>query len=153
MKDETYFRDIVWALEQALYYERGRGATFRATRIGTDFIDRKRIEGNTAEEVIDSCVKELVADEMIQNATYVKDEEGTLFTFEIEGCAHLPIEAKLRAEGVPPYICPMTNMILHKIGELLNLAVEIAEVEVDEKEGKCVVKVVAFERRYDWKIK
>ena len=146
MIEESYFRDIVYALEKALYYERGRGACFRATRVGTDFIDRMPIEGNTAEEVIGGCVKGLIESEMIQDATYAKDESGTLFEFEIKGCTHLSVEARLKEEGIPPYVCPPINMILHKIGLLINLAVEIAEIRVNEGEGRCVVKVVAFER-------
>ncbi len=146
MKEESYFHDVLSSLEKTLYYERGRGAYFRATRVGTDFIDRKKIEGNTAEEVIEQCVKELKNSELIQDATYIKDESGSLFEFEIKGCNLLPVEAKLVEEGVPPYICPPINMILYKIGQLVNLAVETAEIKVNEREGRCVVQVVAFER-------
>lgn len=146
MKEKSYFSDIVCSLEKALYYERGRGAYFRATMVGTDFIERKRIEGNRAEEIIDNCIKVLVDSEMIRNATYLKDESGTFFNFEIKGCTHLPVEARLREEGVPAYICPPINMVLYKIGQLVNLAVEIADISVKESEGRCVVKVVVFEK-------
>jgi hypothetical protein len=37
-------------------------------------------------------------------------------------------------------------MILYKLGQLTNLAVEIAKITVIESEGRCVVKVVAFEK-------
>ena len=43
MIDKAYFQDIVSALEKTLYYERGGGACFRATMVGTDFIDREEI--------------------------------------------------------------------------------------------------------------
>lgn len=152
MKEETYFNEVVCALQKALYYERGRGAYFRATRVGTDFIDQKGIEGSTSEEVIECCVTELKKSGVIENATYQKDETGNLFIFEIKGCVHLPVEAKLKKEGVPPYICPPINMILYKIGQLVNLAVETAEIEVHEGEGRCVLQVVAFERSKDRRI-
>ena len=84
MIDSYYFRDIVSALEKALYYERGRGAYFRATLVGKDFIDRKSIEGNTVEEVIESCLKVMREEGMMRNGSYKKDEKGTLLTFEIE---------------------------------------------------------------------
>lgn len=146
MIDSYYFRDIVSALEKALYYERGRGAYFRATMIGKDFINRKSIEGNTAEEVIESCVKVMREDNMMKNASYKKDENSTLFTFEIEDCIHLPVEAILKEEGVPTYICPPINMILYKIREIMDLAVEIADITVNHDVGRCIVRVVVFKQ-------
>src|SRR3989339_978192 len=115
MIGNDYFRDVVSALEKALYYERGRGAYFRATMVGNDFIDGKKIEGDTPEEVIENCMKALVEENVMKHARFKKDEKGTLFTFEMEGCAHLPVEARLKEEGVPAYVCPPTNMILHKV--------------------------------------
>ena len=146
MIDSYYFRDIVSALEKALYYERGRGSYFRATLIGKDFIDRKNIKGSTAEEVIESCVKVMREDHMMKNASYKKDENGALFTFEMEGCIHLPVEAMLKEEGVPTYICPPVNMILYKIREMMDLAVEIADITVNQDAGRCVIRVVVFKQ-------
>lgn len=146
MTDRSYFRDIVSALEKALYYERGRGGYFRATMVGTDFIDREQIRGETSEEVIDSCVNVLIENKMIKKATSTKDDSGTFFTFEIEGCAHLPVEARLKKEGVPAFVCPPINMILYKIRELVGLAVEIADITVNQEEGRCTVRVVVFKQ-------
>jgi hypothetical protein len=146
MIDSYYFRDIVSALEKALYYERGRGSYFRATLIGKDFIDRKSIKGSTAEEVIESCVKVMREDNMMKKASYKKDENGALFTFELEGCIHLPVEAMLKEECVPTYICPPVNMILYKIREMMDLAVEIADITVNQDAGRCVIRVVVFKQ-------
>lgn len=146
MRDSSYFRDIVSALEKALYYERGRGGYFRATMVGTDFIDRKEIEGETSEEVIHNCVNVLIENEMIEKGTAKKDESGTFFTFEIEGCAHLPVEAKLKKEGVPAFVCPPINMILYKIRDRVGLAVEIADIAVNQDDERCTVRVVVFKQ-------
>lgn len=146
MRDNFYFQDIVSALEKALYYERGKGGYFRATMVGADFIDRVQIKGETSEQVIDSCVNVLIENKMIKKATTKKDDSGTFFTFEIEGCAHLPVEARLKEEGVPPFVCPPINMILYKIRELVGLAVEIAGITVRQEEGKCTVRVVVFKQ-------
>jgi hypothetical protein len=146
MIDSSYFRDIISSLEKVLYYERGRGAYFRSTMVGTDFIDRKLIGGNTSEEVIENCVKEMRENNIVKDASYKKDKDGTLFTFEIENCMHLPIEAKLKEGGVPTYICPPINMILWKIREIMDLAVEIADITVDQELGKCTIRVVVFKQ-------
>ncbi|UCB47978.1 MAG: hypothetical protein JSW56_12550 [Deltaproteobacteria bacterium] len=146
MTDSSYFQDIVSALEKALYYERGRGGYFRATMVGTDFIDRVKIKGETSEEVIKSCVDVLMENKMIEKASSKKDDSGTFFTFEIEGCVHLPVEARLKEEGVPAFVCPPINMILYKIRELAGLAVEIADITVNQEEGRCTVRVVIFKQ-------
>ena len=146
MRDSSYFQDIVSALEKALYYERGKGGYFRATMVGTDFIDRVQIKGETSEQVIDSCVNVLIENKMIKRASSQKDDSGTFFTFEIEGCAHLPVEARLKEEGVPAFVCPPINMILYKIRELVGLAVEIADITVRQEEAKCTVRVVVFKQ-------
>jgi hypothetical protein len=147
MTNRSYFGDIVSSLEKALYYERGGGAYFRGTLVGTDFIDRMRIEGKTSEEVIEKCIKTMRENKIVKNSSYIKGENDTLFTFEIENCMHLPIEAKLNEEGVPAYICPPVNMILYKIREILDLAVEIADITVNQESGRCIIRVVVFKQK------
>ena len=144
MIDSTYFEDTFSALVKSLYYERGRGAYFRATMVGRDYIDRRDIKGDTSEEVIENCVKFLMENDIIQKAAYKKDESDTFFTFEIKGCAHLPVEARLKEQGVPAFVCPPINIILHKIRQRIGLAVEIADITVNQEEGACVVRVVIF---------
>jgi hypothetical protein len=142
MIDRTYFEDNFAALAKSLYYERGRGAYFRATMVGRDYIDRCEIKGNTSEAVIENCIDVMVENNIIEKATYQKDESDSFFTFEVKGCAHLPVEARLKEEGVPAFVCPPINMILYKIRQRIDLAVEIADISVDQKEGKCIVGVV-----------
>jgi hypothetical protein len=146
MIDRTYFQDTFAALVKSLYYERGRGASFRATMVGRDYIDRCEIQGDTSEAVIENCIDVLVENNIIEKATYQKDESDTFFTFEMKGCAHLPVEAQLKEEGVPAFVCPPINMILYKIRQLVDLAVEIADISVHQKEGKCIVRVVIFKQ-------
>ena len=146
MMDRTYFQDTFAALAKSLFYERGRGACFRATMIGRDYIDRHEIQGDTSEAVIENCIDVLVENNLIENATYQKDESDSFFSFEVQGCAHLPVEAWLEKEGVPAFICPPINMILYKIRQRIGLAVEIADIAVHQKEGKCIVRVVIFKQ-------
>ena len=144
MKEIAYYNDIIYGLEKVLYYERGKGSCFRVTLVGTEFIKPKKISGNTVDEVIDKCIKALIDGEIFQDATYAKDEKGLLFTFKIKGCTHLPVEAGLKEGGMPPYMCAPINMILYKIAEILHLAVEIVDINVDENNGECMVRMVVF---------
>jgi len=146
MIDRTYFEDNFAALAKSLFYERGLGASFRATMVGRDYIDRHEIKGDASEAVIENCIDVLVENSIIEKATYQKDESDSFFTFEVKGCAHLPVEARLKEEGVPAFVCPPINMILYKIRQLIDLAVEIADISVNQKERKCVVRVVIFKQ-------
>jgi len=146
MIDRTYFQDTFAALVKSLYYERGRGAYFRATMVGRDYIDRRQIEGNTSEAVIGNCIDALLENNIIEKAAYKNDESDTFFTFEVQGCVHLPVEAWLKEEGVPAFVCPPINMILYKIRQRTGLAVEIADITVDQKKRKCIVRVVVFKQ-------
>ena len=147
MIDTEYFQDTFSALVKALYYERGRGAYFRATMVGRDYIDRREIPGDTSEEVIENCLRFLMKNEIIQSAVYKKDPSDTFFTFEIKGCAHLPVEARLKEEGVPAFVCPPVNIILYKIRQRIGLAVEIADIAVHK--DTCIVRVVIFKQDED----
>jgi hypothetical protein len=147
MIDTAYFQDTFSALVKALYYERGRGAYFRATMVGRDYIDRQEILGDTSEEVIENCIGFLMKNEIIRNAAYKKDASDTFFTFEIKGCAHLPVEARLKEEGVPAFVCPPVNIILYKIRQRIGLAVEIADITVHK--DTCIVRVVIFKQDED----
>ena len=144
--DRTYFQDTFAALAKSLFYERGRGACFRSTMVGRDYIDRHEIRGGSSEAVIENCIDVLVANNLIEKAAYQKDESDSFFSFEVKGCAHLPVEAWLEKEGVPAFVCPPINMILYKIRQLIGLAVEIADISVQHKEGKCIVRVVIFKQ-------
>jgi hypothetical protein len=147
MIDSTYFQDTFSALVKALYYERGRGAYFRATMVGRDYIDRIEINGNTSEKVIENCVKFLVKKDIVEKVAYKQDKSDTFFTFEIKGCIHLPVEARLKEQGVPAFVCPPINIILHKIRQLIGLTVEIADITVNQEEGTCIVRVVIFKQQ------
>ena len=146
MMDQTYFQDTFSALAKSLFYERGLGACFRATMVGRDYIDRHEIQGDTSEAVVENCIDVLVNNNLIEKAVYKKDQSEYFFTFEVKGCAHLPVEARLKAEGVPAFVCPPINMILYKIRQLIGLAVEIVDITVHQNEGKCIVRGVIFKQ-------
>jgi hypothetical protein len=57
------------------------------------------------------------------------------------------VEARLKEQGVPAFVCPPINIILHKIRQLIGLAVEIADISVNQEEGTCVVRVVIFKQQ------
>jgi len=77
--------------------------------VGIDYIQSKQIEGNTVEEVIDSCIKVMKADGLIKDMTYKRGPEGILLKLDVNGCLHMEKEIMLKKNGVQPYCCPITN--------------------------------------------
>lgn len=146
MDERSYFNDMLVRLEELLFHELSGCAAWKVELIGVDFIQSKNIEGNTVDEVIGSCIKEIIASGVAKDITYSIGPRGILLILKIKDCIHLPKEAKLREEGVTPYICPITNMILDQLIEKLNFEVTyIAELNIDEHKGECVIKSAIYE--------
>jgi hypothetical protein len=127
-----------------LYYERGRGAYFRSTMIGANFIQNEAIAGGTPDEVISGCISALKTCGIIKDGTFRCDASGRLYTITFKESLHLQVDQRLMADGVPPYICPPANMILHLLRERFGLAVEIAAIRLDIEQKKHIVDVVVF---------
>ncbi len=148
----AYFNDLLVRLEEIFYHELSGMVHPKVEYVGTDFLKSKSIEGNTVEQVVDSCIKEIKAGGLVQDITYSRGGGGILLTLNVKGCVHLPMEAKLKAGaknegGVAPFMCPIANMILDKI--LNNLKYEMvycASLEnIDIEKGECTLKCVVYE--------
>ncbi len=148
----AYFNDLLVRLEEIFYHELSGMTHPKVEYVGTDYLKGKNIPGNTVEEVVDNCIKEIKAGGLVQDITYTRGGGGILLTLNVKGCIHLPMEAKLKAGvknegGVSPYMCPIANMILDRI--LNNLKYEMvynASLEtIDTEKGECTLKCVIYE--------
>ena len=124
----------------------------RTYYVGTDFLASKDIKGSTVEEVIDNGIKEIKAGELVEDITYTRAGEGILLILNVKNCIHIPMEAKLKygaknEGGVSPYMCPIANMILNRILEVLKFEmVYNASIEnIDTDAGECTLKCVIYE--------
>ena len=146
MEDMTYFNDMLARFEEIFFHELSECARPKVELVGIDFLKSKKIEGDTAEKVLDSCIREIKASGLVTDIRYSIHGFGILLKVDVAGCIHLPKESKLKKDGVEPYLCPITNMILDRIIEILNYeAVYTAEMEIDESKGKCTVKCAIYE--------
>jgi hypothetical protein len=148
----TYFNDLLVRFEEIFYHELSGMTHPKVEYVGTDFLKSKNIEGNTVEEVIDNCIKEIVAGGLVEKITYSRAGEGILLILKIKNCIHIPMEAKLQygqknEGGVAPYMCPIANMILDRILEVLHFQmVYNASIEsIDTETGECSLKCVIYE--------
>ena len=148
----AYFNDLLVRMEEIFYHELSGMTHPKVEYVGTDFLKSKNIEGNTVEEILDACIKEITAGGLAEEVTYSRAGEGILLILKIKNCIHIPMEAKLQygqknEGGVAPYMCPIANMILDRILEVLKFQmVYNASIEsIDTETGECSLKCVIYE--------
>jgi len=148
----AYYNDLLVRMEEIFYHELSGMTHPKVEYVGTDFLKSKNIKGNTVEEVIDNCIKEIKAGGLVEDLTYSRAGEGILLILKIKNCIHIPMEAKLQyglknEGGVAPYMCPIANMILDRILEVLHFQmVYNASIEnIDTENGECTMKCVIYE--------
>ena len=142
----SYFNDMLSRLEALFYHEIAGTALKKVDLVGIDLLQSRKIEGKTVEEIIDNCIKELTSMGIVRNIDYSIHGYGILLKLEVNGCIHIPKETKLKKDGVKPYMCPIANMIGDRIIEILNYETTyMADMDIDEHKGHCIVKCAIFE--------
>jgi hypothetical protein len=141
-----HFNDMLVRLEELLYHELSGCAAWKVELVGIDFIQSKKIEGNTEEEVINNCIKEITADGLVKSMTYSIGGKGILLNLKMKDCIHLPKEVRLNKNGIHPYLCPIANMIMDQLIEKLNYETTyLAKLDINEKAVECKVKCAIYE--------
>jgi len=147
----AYYNDLIVRLEEIFYHELSHMVHPKMEYVGIDYLKDKNIQGNTVEEVVESCIKEMKAGGLIEDMTHSIAGAGLLLILNVKGCIHVPMEAKLKkgfkgAGGVEPYLCPIANMVLDRIINLLNYEmVYNAQMEIDADKKECRVKCAIYE--------
>ena len=147
MDQIAYINDLLVRFEEQFYHELSQiNARCKVELIGTDFLASRNIKGKTVEEVVESCVEEIERSGLVKEITAKVGGKGILLKLNVKSCIHLPKEAKIEADGIEPYMCPISNMILGQIIDRLNyLTTYTARVRVDNKNGECVVMCAIYE--------
>jgi len=146
MDKVEHFNNMLVRLEELLYHELSGCAAWKVELVGVDFIQSKKIEGNTEKEVIDHCIKEITAGGLVKNMTYSIGGKGVLLSLKMKDCVHLPKEIRLIKGGIHPYICPIANMILDQLIEKLKYETTyLAKLDFNETTGECNVKCAIYE--------
>lgn len=141
-----YYNDLMVRLEELFYHELSDCAAWKTEMIGVDFIQAKDIRGNNPEEIIESCIKEITAEELVKDMSFSISGNGILLKLAMKDCIHIPKEIKIREHGIKPYNCPIANMILDQLIEKLNFETTyIADISIEEQAGECSLQVAIFE--------
>ncbi|MBW1801844.1 MAG: hypothetical protein JRJ85_14060 [Deltaproteobacteria bacterium] len=146
MDDMDYCNNLIVRLEELLFHELSGCAAWKVELVGVDFIQSRQIDGNTPDEIIRSCIREITAAGLVKEINHAIGGKGVKLELNMKGCRHLPKEIKLKKDGVRPYICPITNMFLDQLIEKLGYETTyLAEVEIDEDKGECRTRSAIYE--------
>ncbi len=111
-----YLNDMLAREEERIVVLTGRTnyARFGFELAGADFARRSNPQGATLDEMVDSCIKKIVAAGLAREVTYspspLPKPEGNI-KFTVKDCIHLGKEARLKQDGVTPFICPLGNIL------------------------------------------
>jgi hypothetical protein len=146
MDQIAYTNDLLNRFEEIFYHELSQiNARCKVELIGTDFLANKNIKGKNVDEVVANCVKEIKNSGLVKDITGKVAGKGILLKLHVKGCVHLPKEAKIEADGIEPYMCPISNMILGQIIDKLDyLTTYAAKLVVDQKKGECVAMCAIY---------
>jgi hypothetical protein len=146
MNSTDYMNHMLVRLEGLLFHELSGCAAWKVELVGVDFIRSKDIRGTTPEEVIENCIREIVAAGLVKEIGYALGGRGVKLELFMKGCIHLPKEMELKKEGITPYCCPITNMIHDQLIEKLNYdTAYLAELRLDEKAAECRTRSAVYE--------
>jgi len=141
-----YFNDMLVRLEELLFHELSGCAAWKVEMVGVDFIQSKKIGGNTVDEVVTGCIKEITSNGLVKDMAYKVGGKGVLLKLSMKECVHLPKEVRLKKDGIKPYLCPITNMVLDQLIERLHYETTyLARLDIDEKRGECKVQCAIYE--------
>ena len=140
-----YTNDLIYELEKAFWDERGRGARFRMTTVGSEIYKkmcRPLIKSNEVGHILQVIGKVLTDEGIAAEVKYSTEER--LLRISIYGCLHRPVEEQMISHGIEPFTCVPANLVVLALEEKLNRPVEIAEIKLEE--GVCQLLLVLFDQ-------
>ena len=141
-----YANSVIFDLQKAFWDERGKGARFRVTTVGRDYLLDSvlpSIEGAELEGIVGTIEEVLQEEGLVEGIS--TEVDGRLLRVEVEGCLHQDVERRLLEKGIEPFTCLPANLMALAIEEVLDQPVELAKIEVED--GVCNLLLVVFESR------
>lgn len=150
MSDKTvsldYANDLIYELERAFWDERGRGCRYRTTTVGRKFFADKclpAIEATDPDSIVRTVADVLRKEGVVADVSFTREDRLVRITFQ--GCIHQQVEKKMVENGIEPFTCIPSNLIVLAVEEKLNRPVELAQIKV---EGDCCRSLlILFDKR------
>jgi hypothetical protein len=141
-----YVNNLVYELEKAFWDERGKGARFRMTTVGSGYFKEKclpLLQSTDTDDILHTVDDLLCRDGIVESIAFNREER--LLRVRVKGCLHRQVEDQMIAQSIEPFTCVPANLIVLAIEEKLDLPVELAEIKVVD--GACELLLVIFEQR------
>lgn len=141
-----YANSLMYELEKAFWDERGRGARFRMTTVGREYLEDKclpLLQSSDLDHILHTLEDVLQREGIAARMSY--NSEDRLLRVRVEGCVHRPVEDKMVARGIEPFTCVPANLIALAIEDRLDRPVELAEIRLED--GACLLLLVVFDQR------
>ena len=149
MDNIKYCNELLSRIEALMYQELSGMAYWKCEFVGPDFIRKYNIEGNTVEEIVESCKKPMIEQGLVTGIEY-KTDGSLLLKLKVRHCIHHEKEKLVKAEGVAPYICPIANMVLDQIHEKLNYRTSyLSKIAINEEEKQCLLYMALYKTHDD----
>jgi hypothetical protein len=141
-----YANSLMYELEKAFWDERGKGARFRMTKVGSQYYEDKispLLQTAVVEDILEQIRCVLQEEGIAAELSYSREER--MLKVGVKGCIHRSVEERMLAKGIEPFTCVPANLVVLAIEEKLDIPVELAEIRVEE--GTCKLLLVLFEKR------
>jgi hypothetical protein len=141
-----YSNSLMYELEKAFWDERGKGARFRMTKVGTEYFNEKvmpLLQSKEIEDILGKIKGVLQSEGITGDISFNREER--LLKISVKGCIHRSVEERMLGKEIEPFTCIPANLIVLAIEDKLDIPVELAEIKVEE--GACQLLLVLFEKR------
>jgi hypothetical protein len=141
-----YANSIIFELEKAFWDERGKGARFRTTTVGSAYYQehcRPLLQSPDLDQILKTIQGVLMDQGIAGQVSYSRDDR--MLRVQVKGCLHGQVEQQMLAHGVEPFTCVPANLIVLAIEEKLDRPVELAEIKIED--GACHLLLIIFEQR------
>lgn len=148
MDNQTYYNDLMARMEELFFYELSDCCGWKTEFIGIDFIQSEKIQGNDRDTVISNCLKSITRAGIVEEGSFAVAGEDIFLWLKVKGCMHMGKEVRLKERGIKIYNCIIANMINDQLIEKLGYETcYVAQIDVDEKQGLCELKVAIYENK------
>ena len=126
------FKDsLIFEIQKEFWNERGKGARYRLTMVGAEFLGKLLKDPSDMEEIIALYKKEGFC-----SAAEITEDEFTV-TMKVKDCAFMGVRDGFMNKGQQPLSCPLANTVMRAIEIKSGLGPELLPIEANG--GECVV--------------
>ncbi len=131
--DKEFREEIFFESVREFWNERGRGARYRLTTVGTPFFKEKVNLKKSREENFEIFKKYLIDNDYIKSIEFSEDEFS--FSINANDCCLMNVRKQYEKHNMEILCCPIANMFMEIFELETGMSPELLPVEIDG--GKC----------------